>query len=99
VFKQPGFPGPLPLQEERTWKAPWDPRAAFHVYGCEWDAKEIRWYVDGRLIQARKNDYWHQPLDLALSMGVRGALKTTPSKVGFPTTFQVDYVRVWTSSN
>ena len=97
VFKQPGFPGTLPLQEERTWKAPWDPRAKFHVYGCEWDENEIRWYVDGRLIQARKNDYWHQALDLTLSMGVRGALKTTASPDGFPTTFQVDYVRVWTS--
>ena len=95
VFKQPSFPGTLPLQEERTWKAPWDPRESFHVYGCEWDAQEIRWYVDGRLIQARHNDYWHQALDLLLSMGVRGDLKTTASPEGFPTTFQVDYVRVW----
>jgi beta-glucanase (GH16 family) len=99
VFKQPGFPGVLPLQEERTWKAPWDPRKAFHVYGCEWDEKEIRWYIDGRLVQARKNDYWHQALDITLSLGVRGALKTTASPVGFPTTAEVDYVRVWTSIN
>lgn len=97
VFKQPGFPGTLPLQEERTWKAPWDPRDKFHVYGCEWDEKEIRWYIDGRLVQARKNDYWHQALDLTLSMGVRGALKTAASPEGFPTTAQVDYVRVWAS--
>ena len=99
VFKQPSFPGTLPLQEVRAWQAPWDPRDGFHVYGCEWDEKEIRWYIDGRLVQARKNDYWHQPLDLTLSMGVRGDLKTTASPEGFPTTFQVDYVRVWTSTD
>ena len=99
VFEQPSFPGTLPLQEERTWMAPWDPRDGFHVYGCEWDEKEIRWYVDGQLVQSRRNDYWHQPLDVAISFGVRGDLKKTASAEGFPTTFQVDYVRVWSSSN
>ncbi|MCK9199932.1 MAG: family 16 glycosylhydrolase [Gallionella sp.] len=99
VFKQVSFPGTLPLQEVRSWKSPWDPRSAFHVYGCEWDEKEIRWYIDGRLVQARKNDYWHQALDITLSLGVRGDLKTTATPEGFPTTAQVDYVRVWTTSN
>lgn len=97
VFKQPGFVGTLPLQEERSWMAPWDPRADFHVYGCEWDATEIRWYVDGVLIQTRRNDYWHQAFDVVLSLGVRADLKVTASPVGFPTTAQVDYVRVWSS--
>lgn len=99
VFKQPSFPGTLPLQEERSWMAPWDPRDDFHVYGCEWDATEIRWYVDGVLIQTRRNDYWHQALDIALSLGVRADLKVTASPEGFPTAYQVDYVRVWSSTN
>ena len=98
VFRQPGFPGPLPLQEERSWMAPWDPRDDFHVYGCEWDEQQIRWYVDGDLIQTRRNDYWHQALDVVISFGVRGELKKQASPQGFPTTFQVDYVRVWSSS-
>lgn len=95
VFKQPAFTGTLPLHEERSWMAPWDPRDDFHVYGCRWDERQIRWYVDGHLIQTRANDYWHQPLDVTISFGVRGLLKTQPSPVGFPTTFLVDYVRVW----
>lgn len=98
VFRQAAFPGTLPLQEERSWTAPWDPRDDFHVYGCEWDEKEIRWYVDGSLIQTRRNDYWHQALDVVVSFGVRGELKKQASPQGFPTTFQVDYVRVWSSS-
>ncbi|MBI5889615.1 MAG: family 16 glycosylhydrolase [Nitrosomonadales bacterium] len=97
VFRQAAFPGALPLQEERSWMAPWDPRDDFHIYGCEWDEQQIRWYVDGQLIQTRKNDYWHQALDVVVSFGVRGDLKNQASPEGFPTTFQVDYVRVWTS--
>ena len=98
VFEQPAFSGTLPLQEERSWMAPWDPRDDFHIYGCEWDEKEIRWYVDGQQVQYRRNDYWHQPLDVAISLGVRGDLKKVASAEGFPTTFQVDYVRVWSPS-
>ncbi len=98
VFEQPSFPGTLPLQEVRTWRSPWDPRNDFHVYGCEWDATAIRWYVDGKLIQTRRNDYWHQALDVVISMGVRGDLKVSASPAGFPTTSQVDYVRVWSSN-
>lgn len=98
VFKLASFPAKLPLQEERSWMAPWDPRDDFHVYGCEWDQKEIRWYIDGHQVQARRNDYWHQALDVVISFGVRGELKKTASPEGFPTTFQVDYVRVWSAS-
>lgn len=97
VFRQPDFAGHLPLQEERSWMAPWDPRDDFHVYGCEWDAQQIRWYIDGREVQSRRNDHWHQALDVVLSFGVRADLKHTASAEGFPTTFQADYVRVWTS--
>jgi len=97
VFRQVSFPGTLPLQEVRSWSAPWDPRDDFHVYGCEWDEKEIRWYIDGRMVQARSNDFWHQALDVVVSFGVRADLKVQASPQGFPTTFQVDYVRVWSS--
>lgn len=95
VVTQPSFPYALPHVETRSWKAPWDPRDEFHVYGCEWDEKEIRWYIDGRLIQARSNEYWHQALDVLISFGVRAELKKLATPDGFPTTFQVDYVRVW----
>jgi beta-glucanase (GH16 family) len=98
VFRQAEFPGTLPLQEERSWMAPWDPRDDFHVYGCEWDEQQIRWYVDGELIQTRPNEHWHQALDVVISFGVRGELKKQASAEGFPTSFQVDYVRVWSSS-
>src|SRR5574340_1838685 len=61
---------------------------SFHVYGCEWDEREIRWYIDGRLIQARSNDFWHQALDVVVSFGVRADLKVQASREGFPTSFR-----------
>lgn len=98
VFRQAEFSGRLPLQEERSWMATWDPRDDFHVYGCEWDEQQIRWYVDGQLIQTRANEHWHQALDVVISFGVRGELKKQASAEGFPTSFQVDYVRVWSTN-
>lgn len=81
--------------ERRHWDAPWDPRDDFHVYGCEWNEKQIKWYIDGKLINEAKNKYWHQQLAIVLSFGVRSPLNKTPSDQGFPALFQIDYVRVW----
>ena len=95
VFKHPGFPRGKVIHESRVYHAPWDPRADFHVYGCEWDANQIRWFIDGKLVATRANEYWHQPLDLTLSLGLRPPLSKHPDAAGLPTTFYVDYVRVW----
>jgi beta-glucanase (GH16 family) len=95
VFRHPNLSGPKPLREQRNWTSPWHPSDDFHVYGCEWDTKEIRWYVDGRLVQKRSNDYWDQPLDVVVSMGLRRPLLDDPSSQGFPAMMEVDYVRVW----
>lgn len=95
VFRHPALPAGQELHEQRHYHAPFDPRDDFHIYGCEWDEREIRMYIDGKLVNARVNEYWHQPLDVVISFGLRNVLKETPSGKGFPTVFLVDYVRVW----
>jgi beta-glucanase (GH16 family) len=95
LFRHPSLAAGQEIHEHRTWKAPWDPRDDFHVYGCEWDETTIRWFVDGKLIQSCRNDYWHQPLDIAISLGLRAPLAKTPADTGFPTACQVDYIRTW----
>lgn len=95
VFYHPELPPGKEIHEVSVFNASWDPRNDFHVYGCEWDEEQINWYIDGQLVANRKNDYWHQPLDLTISMGVRPPLSKKPINVGLPTAFQVDYVRVW----
>jgi beta-glucanase (GH16 family) len=87
------------LHSNFSWKAPWSPRDDFHVYGCEWDAQFIRWYVDGKLSRKTPNTYNQQSLDLTVSMGIRPPLRETPTSEGLPTSFLVDYVRVWQRPN
>lgn len=76
-----------------------DPRADFHVYAHEWNRTDLTWYVDGNVVKHLpaepyfNNSAW--PMDVVISFGVRGALRTHPNSTGFPTTFATDYVRVW----
>lgn len=107
VFRHPRLP-PLPPADEKkpakkgpriaeigNWDMKVDPRKGFHVYGIEWDETTIRWYCDGKIVRTRKNEYWDQPLDLIVSLGLRNPYAIKPKAEGFPTEFEVDYVRVW----
>lgn len=100
VFDHPNLDGGAELHEQHQWRAPWDPRDGFHVYACLWTPERLAWFVDGTRVRERVNEYWHQPLDVALSMGLRGSLRREPlgehaTTEGFPTAFEVDWVRVW----
>lgn len=87
------------------YRAPFDPRKDFHTYGCRVGKEEIIWYVDGIEVGRKKNDFWHRPMSVALSLGLRAPYvewkdnklqAANPTKAGdFPTTMEVDYVRVW----
>lgn len=57
----------------------------FHVYALEWEADEIRWFVDGELYQTRKKEEWDsesapdnprapfdQPFHLIINLAVDG---------------------------
>jgi len=75
-----------------------DPREAFHTYAMEWNSTLLTWYVDGVIVKwLPAAPYFSQPwpTDVALSFGVRPPLKSNASAAGFPTTFLVDWVRVW----
>jgi beta-glucanase (GH16 family) len=74
----------------------------FHVYSVEWEADEIRWYLDGQLYhQARRGQvpgqwvYDHE-FFMILNLAVGG---NWPGPVGpnvtFPRTLLVDWVRVY----
>lgn len=99
-------PGTDPALCKNAWTAPWDPREDFHVYGCDVTPENIVWYIDGKEVARKPNKYWHQPMNLTLSLGLRHPhigwvgqeMKPQPSAAtseGFPTSMEVDYVRVW----
>jgi len=64
-------PKSYPQEQLNKWRAPWDPRDAFHVYGCEVNESQIIWYIDGKEIARKPNTHWHRPKNVALSLGLR----------------------------
>lgn len=91
--------------QANEYRAAFDPRADFHTYGCRVDQEMIIWYVDGVEVGRKPNKFWHRPMNVALSLGLRAPFVTwkdnklvLATKVGggeFPTQMLVDYVRVW----
>jgi len=80
---------------------------AFHVYAVEWDAKEIRFFVDGNKYTSFANtgkgfaewpfdQRFHLILNIAVGGGW-GGQKGVDNTV-FPTSMIVDYVRVYKSA-
>jgi beta-glucanase (GH16 family) len=77
----------------------------YHVYAVEWEAKEIRWYVDGNYYGSIHT--WHSasapypaPFDrkffIILNYAVGGAWPHSPnSSSTFPQSMHVKYVRVY----
>lgn len=86
--------------------SPWDPREDYHVYGVRNSKDWIIWYIDGKEVGRKPNLYWHLPMHVTLSLGLRYpfvgyknderfAVSDKTTTEGFPTTMSVDYVRVW----
>lgn len=77
----------------------------FHQFAVEWEAGEIRWYVDGKHVQTQNQ--WHssggefpapfdQPFHLLLNLAVGGEFLGPPdNSTPFPARMEVDYVRVY----
>jgi len=81
-----------------------DPYTAFHVYAVEWDAQEIRFFVDGNKYTSFQNTHkgfaewpfdqrFHLILNIAVGGGW-GGQKGVDDSV-FPSSMIVDYVRVY----
>lgn len=91
--------------QANEYRLPFDPRDEFHIYGCRLDTSDIVWYVDGVEVGRKKNEHWHRRMNVALSLGLRTPYakwennRLVPNErnagEGFPTSMQVDYVRVW----
>jgi beta-glucanase (GH16 family) len=77
------------------WEAPSSFAEDFHVMGFEWGEKELRWYVDGVLVRTVENTHWHQPLLLTFDSETMPEWFGMPNDVDLPSTFSVEYVRVW----
>lgn len=103
-------PKPNPTDQLLHYRAPFDPSKGFHTYAVENRKDKISWYVDGVLVGSKVNKWWHRPMHMIFSMGLRRHLikfnsacqRADPNAKhvvsdGFPerTTMQVDYVKTW----
>ncbi len=91
-----------------TYTVPSSASAEFHDYAIEWDATEVRWYVDG-VLYAMQNSWstpsaafpapFDQPFYIILNVAVGGNLPGSPdANTVFPVTMDVEYVRVYSGS-
>lgn len=107
-------PGKYPELTQNKIHADFDARDDFHVYGADVSPEKITWYIDGKKVAEKPNLYWHLPMHVTLSLGLRyphvtynncpdGLDRcTVPSKAtpeGYPSAMQVDWVRVYKKNN
>ncbi|KWX71251.1 RICIN domain-containing protein [Paenibacillus jilunlii] len=79
----------------------------YHVYSIEWDAKYIRWFVDGNKFNefyiengTGNTEEFQKPSFLLLNLAVGGNWPGSPNAATpFPAQMLVDYVRVYQASN
>ncbi len=79
----------------RAWLAPWDLADDYHVYGLEWDEKNIKYFVDGVLVRRADNTHWRQPLTLNFDSETMLTWFGLPNPEELPSTFSIEYVRAW----
>ena len=103
---------------QRRWSPVWDDvripleqfkdpdwSRKFHVWRMDWDADNIKLYVDNILLNtvdltrtfnkdSQGKNPFHEPHYIILNLAVGGANGGDPSQTQFPARFEVDYVRV-----
>jgi beta-glucanase (GH16 family) len=93
VFKAPGvaehqhFPVPYELD--------FDTNKVFQVYGLEWDAQRIRWFLNGKVVRQKPNLHWRQALHLIVDMETFPDWFGLPDKADLPATYKIEYIRTW----
>ena len=103
-------PGAYPELLKTEYLASWDPRDDYHTYGAHVTPEKITFYIDGKAIAEKQNLYWHLPMHVTLSLGLRYPHVTynncpdnlwrctvpdAATQEGFPSTMKVDWVRTY----
>ena len=76
-------------------EVPYDFYDDFHIYGLLWTADELVWFLDGEEVFRRKNDFFKRPLHVIFDAEIMETWDGLPNVDDLPSTFEVDYVRVW----
>jgi beta-glucanase (GH16 family) len=82
-------------QKHEEWQAPFNLADDFHVYGLEWDAGYLKFYIDGALVRTVENTHWHQALTINFDSETMPDWFGLPDLETLPSTYSIDYIRVW----
>ncbi|HEV7299743.1 MAG TPA: family 16 glycosylhydrolase [Tepidisphaeraceae bacterium] len=80
-----------------VWEAPWNLDHDFHVYGFEWNADELTWYVDGVVVRRMRNTNWFLPMWMIYDSEAMWDWFGQVDDADLPSTYYIDYIRVWRS--
>lgn len=100
------FPWADGQNNERPGNAEVGDVTQFHLYTIEWDANQIRYYIDRETrptpvhtidITAANMEEFRKPFYINLNLALGGLFTgwAEPNKADFPLYMKVDYVRVW----
>ena len=67
----------------------------FHVYGFLWTPELLIWYLDGKEVFRRNNDFFKRPLHIIFDAEIMEVWDGLPKLQDLPSNFKIDYVRVW----
>ena len=67
----------------------------FHIYGLLWTPDELVWFLDGKEVFRRKNDFFKRPLHIIFDAEIMEVWDGLPKLEDLPSNFKIDYVRVW----
>jgi beta-glucanase (GH16 family) len=81
--------------EGGSWTSPWRFAEGFHVYGLDWQRDSLRWYVDGVLVREAKNEHWFFPMQIVFDSEAMWDWFGVVNDADLPSTFSIDYVKVW----
>ena len=92
------YTGRVGITPTTIWNGGWDPADDYHVYGLDFEADTITWYVDGVQRRQLKNTYFVIPMPLIFDIEIFTDWFGTPLDSELPATFYVDWVRGWSKS-
>jgi beta-glucanase (GH16 family) len=75
-----------------------DLSVGYHTFGADWEPGSITWYVDGHQVAQTTFNVSGTAMYLVMSLaiGAPGSWPGAPNlSTPFPSTFTIDYVRVW----
>jgi beta-glucanase (GH16 family) len=89
---------PLP-GKSASQRVSFDFHEDFHVFGFLWTQTEMRWFLDGKEIFFRDNDYFTTALHIMFDCEIMENWVGLPDPDDLPATFYIDYLRVWRSED